>query len=485
MKIKDIDILKYIILNEEDDKKSKKLTFEEDPMGFILKKYITLNSLLEELMTPSFKEYLDGIYIMSPKPTTFRIVLHNKRYFFLTYLKNAYEASIGGKRYYLLEIGEKERCMLAISKLLQYGSPIISQGPEGAEESTRPEEEGEEDTTGGSEADSEKSEKPLTERLILEYLIKEIISKKDIINKIISSQGSDLKLDIHTDPERIKNVTNISNDEFKDIISKSLGVDINSIQVIEPKNDQNTSSRFYKFIFPYEGTNREITLAGNKIPGEKIEKIQIEYINSFIEDFGEPIDIIVSENDLKNTNAIIYKNISGVEKIPGNKPADFKFLGEEPFYIQHKDYPASQQYCGYFKIKEDPEVHGFIEDLKKITNEFKPKEKYTRGIINNELKKNAVYGIGDTYGENRVKAIYFGNLKLEKTNNPNNTKEFKLISNQYFTDETIPYGDYEPYLFATYRLHNRQEEIKYCRIGVYPKKFLKATILQNKNDEKI
>jgi hypothetical protein len=483
MKIKDIDILKYIILNEEENKKS---TFEEDPMGFILKKYASLNSLLEELMTPSFKEYLDGIYVMAPKPTTFRVVLHNKRYFFLTYLKNAYEASIGGKRYYLLEIGEKERCMLAISKLLQYGAPLVTQGPEGAEEGTRSEEESEEGTTGAEETSSEEEttspgEKPLTERLILEYLIKEI-SNNDIINKIISSQGSDLKLDTHSDPKRIKNITNISNDEFKETISKSLEVDINDIQVIGPKTDENTSSKFYKFIFPYKGTIRDIVLAGNKIAGEKIEKIQLEYINNFIEDFGEPIDIIVSENDINNTNATIYKNIKGIRKIPGNKPADFEFLGDKSFYIQHKDYPAAQQYCGFSKIIQHEEVSKFVSDVKLITTKFTPKEKYTRAILDPVLKHQTVYGIGDTYGENRIKAIYFGNLVLEKTENKNNPKEFKLISNQYFTDETIPFGEYEPRLFATYRRHNNQMEVQYCRFGVYPKKFLQATILPVKND---
>jgi hypothetical protein len=481
MKIKDIDILKYIILNEEENKKS---TFEEDPMGFILKKYASLNSLLEELMTPSFKEYLDGIYVMAPKPTTFRVVLHNKRYFFLTYLKNAYEASIGGKRYYLLEIGEKERCMLAISKLLQYGDPLVTQGPEGAEEGTRSEEESEEGTTGAEETSSEEEttspgEKPLTERLILEYVI-EKITNKDIINKIISSQGSDLKLDTHSDAKKIKNIANISNDEFKKIISKSLKVDINDIQVISPKTDQNKSSKFYKFIFPYEGTIKDIVLAGNKIAGEKIEKIQVEYINNFIENFGEPIDIIVSENDSSNTNLTIYENIIGIRKIPGNKPADFEFLYSKPgkpFYIQHKDYSSAQQYCGFSKIIEHKEVSEFVKDVKSITTKFIPKEKYTRAISDPVLKYQTVYGIGDNYGENKINAIYFGNLVLEKTKNENNPKEFKLISDQYFTDKTIPSGEYEPHLFATYRRHNNQMEVQYCRFGVYPKKFLQAVIL--------
>ena len=94
---KDLDILKAILLEAEEDEKetpakeeapSEDKTanekedkpdspFDKDPMGFILKKYHTLNQLLEELMTPSFKEYVTAIFIQSPKPTTFKIVLHN------------------------------------------------------------------------------------------------------------------------------------------------------------------------------------------------------------------------------------------------------------------------------------------------------------------------------------------------------------------------------------------------------------------------
>jgi hypothetical protein len=487
MKIKDIDILKYIILNEEENKKS---TFEEDPMGFILKKYASLNSLLEELMTPSFKEYLDGIYVMAPKPTTFRVVLHNKRYFFLTYLKNAYEASIGGKRYYLLEIGEKERCMLAISKLLQYGSPLVTQGPEGAEEGTRSEEESEKGTTGAEETSSEEEttspgEKPLTERLILEYLIKEI-SMENIIDKILNDPISNGKLAKHSKSFKIKNIGNITPDDFKDILSKSLEIDINNIKVINPGAAGSRSRKFYTFDFDYNNKNYKIALA-SKSRGEDIEKIQIEYINNFIENFGQNIDILIEDQDIlkeeeeeeKKSNSRVFENVYGVKKIPGNKPADFEFLTTgtsdttNNLFIQHKDFKKSQQYCGFSKIKSHPEVKSFIEDIQHITKEFKPKEKYSRAISDPVLKHQTVYGIGDTYGENRIQAIYFGNLRLEKTNNPND-KEFKLVSDKYFTDITIPSGEYDPYLFATYRLDHNQEEIKYCRFNVCPQKFLKA-----------
>ena len=99
-------ILKSLILKEEEVENKKLTAFEEDPMGFILNKYVSLNELMTELMTDSFREYLTAIFIVAPKPTTFKVVLHNGQYFFLTYLNTAYQATISGKNYYLLTLGE-------------------------------------------------------------------------------------------------------------------------------------------------------------------------------------------------------------------------------------------------------------------------------------------------------------------------------------------------------------------------------------------
>jgi len=115
-------------------------TFEDDPMQFILRKYVGLNNVLEYLMTPSFQEYVTGIYVVAPKPTTFKIVLHNGQFFFLQFMGKAYEATVEGKKYYLMSIGEKERCMTSIARLLRFGSPLKTQGPEGAEKATRDQE---------------------------------------------------------------------------------------------------------------------------------------------------------------------------------------------------------------------------------------------------------------------------------------------------------------------------------------------------------
>jgi hypothetical protein len=213
---KDLDILKAILLEADEDTKETEDTettdsevtdanakadkpdssFDKDPMGFILKKYHSLNILLEELMTPAFREYVTAIFIQAPKPTTFKVVLHNSQFFYLTYMgDNTYEAVIAGKRHYLSSIGEKERAMKGISRLLQQGSPLKTKGPDGAEQGTRPEGEddgslsggnnnGGGDQTGGGSTEApaetepaEEENEPIKESVILEGIIKELVAQ--------------------------------------------------------------------------------------------------------------------------------------------------------------------------------------------------------------------------------------------------------------------------------------------------------------------
>ena len=143
------DIIKRLILNEVERMEPKIQSFEDNPIAFILQKYPTLKQTLEMLMTPAFKDYTTGIYIVAPKPTTFRITLHNDQDFLLTFMERAYEATVAGKKFYLRTIGEKERCINAIAKLLTLGNPIHTKGPEGGEQAAgagEPEEASEEPT---------------------------------------------------------------------------------------------------------------------------------------------------------------------------------------------------------------------------------------------------------------------------------------------------------------------------------------------------
>lgn len=189
MQVSNNDILKAILLNELDRMEPETSTFEDDPMQFILNKYAGLKTTLEYLMTESFEEYTTGIYVVAPKPTTFKIVLHNGQFFFLQFMGKAYEATVQGKKYYLMTIGEKERAMVAISRLLRYGNPLKTKGPEGAEQATRDSEGPAEEAgptppaEGGAEAGGE----------LKEHKILEAILKKDINKSLSEAEGEQKK----------------------------------------------------------------------------------------------------------------------------------------------------------------------------------------------------------------------------------------------------------------------------------------------------
>ena len=133
------DIVRKLILREVEQMQPNIQSFEDDPIGFILRKYPTLTRTLEMLMTTAFKDYVTGIYVIAPKPTTFKIVLHNDQEFYLTYMGKVYEANVSGKKFYLQTIGEKERCMEAIARLLTLGNPIQTKGPEEGEQAAEAE----------------------------------------------------------------------------------------------------------------------------------------------------------------------------------------------------------------------------------------------------------------------------------------------------------------------------------------------------------
>lgn len=152
------DIIRKLILNEVEKMEPKVQSFDDDPINFILQKYPTLRKTLEMLMTPAFKDYITGIYIIAPKPTTFKVVLHNGQSFMLTFLGKAYEATVGGKKFYLQTIGERERCVNAIARLLAIGNPIQTEGPEGEEQVAGEEPEEAPETEAPGQAAEEETE---------------------------------------------------------------------------------------------------------------------------------------------------------------------------------------------------------------------------------------------------------------------------------------------------------------------------------------
>ena len=130
-----LSILRRLIKEEiEDFQNSQPLTFESDPLEYILQKYSSLNDTLEDLMTPHYRDFISGVFVIAPKPTTFRVILHNKQEFLLVYGETCYTAKISGKKYYLENLSEEEFAITSIAQLLELGLPPGSTGPETPEE---------------------------------------------------------------------------------------------------------------------------------------------------------------------------------------------------------------------------------------------------------------------------------------------------------------------------------------------------------------
>lgn len=111
------------------EQKEETLTFEKDPLEYIIQRYPSLDATLIDLMTETYKDYLTGIYVMSPKPTTFKILLHNGQSFYLIYTPKAYIAKVAGKQYNLMTLKDEEYAIKSISRLLMMGIPPSAQGP--------------------------------------------------------------------------------------------------------------------------------------------------------------------------------------------------------------------------------------------------------------------------------------------------------------------------------------------------------------------
>ena len=80
-----------------------------------------LKEIIINLLTHDFDTFLSGIGWVAPRPTTFRITLKNGQEFYLIYTNKSWIAQVEGKKYYLLNLPEEERCALAIARILCYG----------------------------------------------------------------------------------------------------------------------------------------------------------------------------------------------------------------------------------------------------------------------------------------------------------------------------------------------------------------------------
>jgi len=125
---------------EDPDPDAGEETVLEDATDTILAKFPTLRQAIIKLQTEDFKEFVDTIDWISPRPTSFRVNLKNGQDYILKWTGKTFEAQILGKRYLLSNIADYQQ---AIDKLaiLYRESPMKGAGEEGGEFDT--------DTGGG------------------------------------------------------------------------------------------------------------------------------------------------------------------------------------------------------------------------------------------------------------------------------------------------------------------------------------------------
>ena len=124
---------------KEPDMKAGPETVLEDATDKILSKFPTLRQAIIKLQSEDFKEFVDTIDWISPRPTSFRVNLKNGQDYILKWTGKSFEASILGKRYLLSNIADYQQALDKLA-ILYREAPMKGAGEE--------EEEG-----GGADAD--------------------------------------------------------------------------------------------------------------------------------------------------------------------------------------------------------------------------------------------------------------------------------------------------------------------------------------------
>ena len=106
---------------EPGDPSAPKETVLEDATDTILSKFPTLRAAIIRLQTEDFKEFVDTIDWISPRPSSFRINLKNGQDYILKWTGKSFQAEIMGKRYFIDKISEFQQALDKLSILYKEG----------------------------------------------------------------------------------------------------------------------------------------------------------------------------------------------------------------------------------------------------------------------------------------------------------------------------------------------------------------------------
>lgn len=219
-----LSLIKQIIKEELADfiRPKEAITFEDNPLEFIIQKYPSLDATMADLLTNEYRDYVTGIYIIAPKPTTFRVLLHNGQEFYLIYGPKAYIVKVSGKKYNLMNMTEEQFATKAIAQLLELGMPPGSEGPQ--EASANEANVGEEAPTEEVPAEGEPEE--------IKEVLKEGKKFKIITEATDAEEGIDiLKKNLNLTDE---NFVKVSANKYKLLVPRAERIEyIKKIQAIE------------------------------------------------------------------------------------------------------------------------------------------------------------------------------------------------------------------------------------------------------------
>ena len=363
----------------------KIVKFEDDPMAYILKKYPSLEGTLQDLMTTSFEDYITGIYVMAPKPTTFKILLHNGQHFYLTYAKDSYIAKIAGKKYYLLNIGEEEYAIKSIADLLIMGMPPGAEGPESQEDNemtggldAEDDEDTSTDDTGGD--DEELAETKETEETKAPIQPKAKIPLKfKILKESVEKKNTPLKFRVVKEVKKPFEYLNSEAQKVGNSLKQELGLEDGEIKAAAKNRiivfTDRTRSDVFKSLADL-GYERDSTMTGSSGGGYKtpegieiIHKNQTSLGNIGLDNEDKVVNVInESKSSVENLIVIftagdkklVYKGVTGAKGVGrdtgDNKKADILIIdskGPQPISIK-KD--------GLFRWSSAMKSHGYVFD---------------------------------------------------------------------------------------------------------------------------
>ena len=114
---------------EEPDTSAGAETVLEDATDTILAKFPTVKAAIVKLQTEDFKQFVDSVDWISPRPTAFRVNLKNGQDYSLKWTGKTFEVSILGKRYILSKISEYQQALDKLA-ILYKEAPMKGAGEE-------------------------------------------------------------------------------------------------------------------------------------------------------------------------------------------------------------------------------------------------------------------------------------------------------------------------------------------------------------------